>query len=185
MLDKAIPDAAVLRQLLRYEPETGKLFWLPRPREMFKTKRAFSTWNAQNSGNEAFSRVAPMGYKMGAIFDKVQYAHRIIWVMHFGEVPKSHCLDHIDGDKLNNKISNMRLVTRQQNCFNSAAKKSGTGKKGVCLCKRTMKWTARIQVSGVVKNLGRFDSVEEAGDAYLAAAQEYHGQFAVHNRPNL
>lgn len=185
MLDKAIPDAAVLRQLLRYEPETWKLFWLPRPREMFKSENSFLTWNSRFSGKEAFTYVDHAGYKTGNILSVKNYAHRIIWTMENGGIPHGKHIDHINGDKTDNRMSNLRLATQAENNRNSCLRSDNKiGVKGVSWLSSRNKFVADICVNGARKRIGYFDTKEEAKAAYVFMAESLHGQFALHNRPN-
>jgi len=97
--------------------------------------------------------------------------------------------DHIDGDTLNNKKSNLRNVTKGQNAKNARKKKSAASKyKGVSYFKRDKdlvgKWIARIQVEGKTKRLGYFNSETAAAIAYNDAAKKYHKEYAVLNEVN-
>ena len=76
-------------------------------------------------------------------------------------------IDHIDGEKLNNRIENLRVVTCQQNSFNQRAK-------GYYWHKKAQKWQARIQIDGKNKHLGLFESEQEAHQAYLKSKEIYH-----------
>ena len=88
-------------------------------------------------------------------------------------------VDHIDGDGLNNLRQNLRIVTRNQNRFNSRVRVDNTsGYKGVSLNKRTGRWVAWIGYYGKHKNLGYFATPEMAAQAYDAAARELFGEFA-------
>jgi hypothetical protein len=177
----AKPDITpeLLRQLLRYEPETGKLFWLPRPLEMFKCERGWKIWNTRFSNSEAFTAAAAGRHKHGAIFKKLYYAHRIAWVIAFGDMPDGMCVDHINGDGFDNRLCNLRLATHSQNLMNVRGFSHNTsGHKGVCWDKSKQRW----QVTVGNKFIGRFRNLEEAAAAYLAAAEQYFGEFAYHNR---
>jgi len=76
-------------------------------------------------------------------------------------------IDHVDKDKSNNSIENLRIVTKQQNTFNTKAK-------GYTWCKKNKKWHAQIHLDGKNKNLGYFENEEEAREAYLTAKEIYH-----------
>ena len=76
-------------------------------------------------------------------------------------------IDHIDRDTSNNNMSNLRIVSTQQNSFNTNAK-------GYCWCKDSNKWRARIVINYKHIQLGRFDTEDEAHQAYLTAKQKYH-----------
>lgn len=93
--------------------------------------------------------------------------------------PPGFEIDHIDGDGLNNRRSNLRLATRSQNFQNSRIRSTNTsGYKGVHWDKHAHKWRARIVLDGYNKNLGLFDNREEAAAMYDVAAIEYFGEFA-------
>jgi hypothetical protein len=91
----------------------------------------------------------------------------------------SNEIDHIDGDSLNNNRSNLRAATRAQNSQNrSKQKNNASGIKGVSLDKRRSKWLAQIQSDGTHYYLGRFDTKEDAAEAYRKAANKLHKEFA-------
>lgn len=101
-------------------------------------------------------------------------AHRVIWEMLKGPIPEGLVVDHIDGNKGNNRISNLRLATPMQNAANS--KGFGACPKGVK--KHKDKFQARIGYKGKRYHLGSFATPEEAKSAYDAKAKELHGEFA-------
>jgi hypothetical protein len=104
--------------------------------------------------------------------------HRLIL-----NAPSDLKVDHKDGDGLNNRRSNIRLVTDAQNCFNRTLRRDNqSGFKGVSFHARTGKWNTRIQRNGRQQSLGLFDSPEDAARAYDSAALELFGEFA---RPNF
>lgn len=91
-------------------------------------------------------------------------------------------IDHVNGNKLDNRRANLRVATLAQNGHNRGKNPNGTsGFKGVSFCKQTGRWTAKILANGRTRWLGRHDTAEEAARAYDIAAQELHGEFA---RPN-
>ena len=95
--------------------------------------------------------------------------HRVI----MGE-PEGMLIDHIDGNRLNNSRSNLRVCTNQQNgCNRGKTVKNTSGFKGVCWHKRDEKWRATINN----KHIGCFKTAEKAYEAYCEAAQELHGEF--------
>ena len=88
-----------------------------------------------------------------------------------------HC-DHIDGDGLNNRRSNLRVATRAQNNINRRIRSTNrSGIKGVSLDRRSGKWVAQIGLNGKNFRLGKFDTKEEAADAYAKASAEMHKEF--------
>jgi hypothetical protein len=94
-------------------------------------------------------------------------AHRLAWLLHYGTLP-NNSIDHIDGDRSNNKINNLRDVTHQQNTFNQ------TTAKGYCWHKKNNKFQAQISINKKTKFLGLFQTEQEARNAYLKAKETYH-----------
>ena len=114
-----------------------------------------------------------VGYRKIKIKSVRYYAHRLVWLYHFGKWPSDQ-IDHIDGDKLNNKIDNLRVVTNQENQKNAKLPSTNTsGVMGVCVHNQTQKWRAQIQDDGKNKFLGLFDNFEEAVAARQAAERKY------------
>jgi len=113
--------------------------------------------------------------------------HRAIWEYHHGSIPKGKQIDHINGNRLDNRLENLRLVTRHQNMFNACKKKyradtpPSSEYKGVSWDKSRDRWVTRI--TGIKTFIGRFDSEEEAARAYDAVARE-RGEYARLNFPN-
>lgn len=105
-------------------------------------------------------------------------AHRLVWLYEFGEWP-AHELDHINGNRSDNRIENLRDVLRTQNNKNRPThKNNAVGIKGVSFNKRSKRWVAQIQYNGSKKGLGYFDTAELASAAYQLAAHQYFGEFA-------
>lgn len=157
-----LPDAAVLRQILDYNPETGSLAWKPRPDD-----RRFTT---RYGGKEAFTSVEPKsGYRRGRIDSVTYLAHRIIWKIVTGVEPET--IDHIDGDRTNNKFANLRSVPFGVNSLNRCRRKDCPHEKpGVrTVAGKKKPWGARIGFGGKNYHLGTFATREEAVAAREAA----------------
>jgi hypothetical protein len=108
---------------------------------------------------------------------KEYYVHQIVYLMHYGYIPK--VIDHIDGNGLNNNISNLRACTQAQNCQNSKKRKdNSSGVKGVYWNTTRKKWIADFIFNGQRKILGQFDSLEIAKQVIEKARKKYHGEFA-------
>jgi hypothetical protein len=179
MASKALPSPEVLRQLLRYEPETGKLFWLNRAPALFNgtarrtPEHASSIWNTKNAGREAFTADDGDGYKTGAIFDKSFRAHRIVWAMHTGAWPTEQ-IDHINGIRTDNRIENLRHVSHDENCRNIKKPAHNTsGVLGVSWMKKEKKWKAAIGVDRKNRSLGAFLDLQEAATARKSAEAKF------------
>ncbi len=179
---KELPSLACLHGLLDYCPETGELRWKPRDESQFEGDykiRNCKIWNANHAGKLAGS--VNNGYISVRFNNKSYQTHRIIWKMHNGsDLPfTDYEIDHIDGNRMNNKIDNLRLATRSENGWNitKAGANSASGIRGVSWDKRRSKWESKIHVGGHKKFLGYFNSVSEAEEAYIAARFKYHGEF--------
>lgn len=108
-------------------------------------------------------------------------AHRLAWLIFYGELPDCH-IDHIDGNKENNAISNLRACSHNQNQHNQTKRKNNkSGYKGVSWMKNCSRWQAQICLNKKVRHLGTFKSAEDAARAYDAAARDIHGEFAKTN----
>ena len=90
MANKPLPDANLLRQLLRYDPVTGSLVWRERAREMFNSDARWKGWNKRCAGKEA-GVIDPIGYRKITLFGRQWLAHRLMWKMLTGEEPD--CID--------------------------------------------------------------------------------------------
>lgn len=109
--------------------------------------------------------------------------HRAIWAVVHGKCPDMH-IDHIDGDKLNNRIENLRICTHNQNQHNQGIRSSNkSGYKGVSWMKSAKKWQAQICCNSKVTHLGLYTNKIEAAKAYDEAAKKLHGDFAWLNFP--
>lgn len=116
------------------------------------------------------------GYLRVRLNGREYRGHRVIWELFNGPIPEGYVIDHIDGDTLNNNISNLRLTTIQQNMANS--RKLGTNALPKGVTKVGSRYRARISHLGVTHSIGTFDTAEEAGTAYSIKAIELNGEFA-------
>lgn len=116
------------------------------------------------------------GYLRISIRGRRYHCHTLAWLAVYNYLPKE--LDHINRDRSDNRIENLRVASRPQNCANRPARiDSGTGIKGVYLV-RTGKYVANITKDYVSHHLGTFDTVELAALARAAASKSMHGEFA-------
>lgn len=157
----------VLRELLSYDPETGKLAWLDRDAKWFKSDRDCKAWNARYAGREAFTAVVK-GYRTGWVLGKGHYAHRVILAMTSGQWPDT--TDHINGDKQDNRLVNLRSVSHAENMRNLPLTSANTsGYIGVWYVAKRNKWGAQIVRDGHNIFLGHYDNEREANIARRAA----------------
>lgn len=179
-----------LKRLLRYEPDTGKLFWLPRPIEYFRdgegrytAARAKAIFDTSFADKEALTSISSGGYPRGNLFGRGLMAHRAAYCLMNGFWP-THQVDHMNGVRTDNRWSNLREATNQQNQQNSRSARGSSSKYvGVSICKKSGRWIAYICPDGTLINLGRFDTEEEAGRARDKAARAFFGPYARLNFP--
>lgn len=177
MAKKPLPCTTVLRQLLRYEPDTGKLFWRERGVEWFSdgyrtAEGNCAGWNAKYQGKEAFTALSH-GYLHGALFRSNFPAHRVVWAIYHGTAPIGD-IDHINGVITDNRIVNLRDVTKSQNMRNQKRHSSNTsGHTGVTWNADRKKWQAQINVNHKGNYLGLFDDLADAIVARKAAERNF------------
>lgn len=163
---KSLPSIDYLRKRLRYEPETGKLFWLDYEGMPIQ-------WRARWVGKEAFTSTLSTGYRQGSIDDAMFLAHRVVWAIHHGEWPDDQ-IDHINGVTVDNRIVNLRVVSISENQRNASRRSDNTsGITGVRWHKAAGKWQAQITVNNRSKYLGLFNTLEEAAAARKEASAKY------------
>jgi hypothetical protein len=151
-----------LHAVLRYDAETGLLFWCERPASMFPNETHCKVWNSRFAGKEAFCSSNPKGYKMGGVFGRTRTAHRVVWAMIYGEWPNGQ-IDHINGNPADNRIENLRCVCATDNARNAKRRRDNTtGQTGVIWAKERKRWNAFIKNKGRRVHLGLYDRFEDA-----------------------
>lgn len=149
--------------MLDYDPTSGHFTW--------KIKR-----RGKNIGVPA-GYLEKTGYRRIRIYGKPYNAHRLAWLYTHGKWPQG-VIDHIDGNRDNNRINNLREATLTQNQYNRRVKcTSSTGRKGVSLARREGRYQSQITIGGVKKFIGYFDTIEEGVCAYNKAAIAAQGEF--------
>ena len=117
------------------------------------------------------------GYVRVKVNNRLHMAHRLVFLMMNGYLPKE--IDHIDGDRSNNKIENLRDVTKSENAQNRKMPINNTsGIKGVCWHKAVNKWYVQLQVNKKMKYFGIYDNLELAQLVAIEARDKYHGKYA-------
>ena len=111
-----------LAAAIQYTPETGEFHWKQRPVEHFRdggktASQRCAMWNGKFAGRPALTCKDPRGYRKGMLNQKMVWAHRVALALHLGEWPKGE-VDHINRDKTDNRLSNLRVVTHQENAMN-------------------------------------------------------------------
>ena len=170
-----LPTQEYLQECFDYDLLTGVLVWKTRPVTHFKDSRSCNSWNVRLAG-KTITYVDSTGYLHVGINNRDYRAHRLIWKLTQGSDPL--CIDHINGDRNDNRITNLREVTYQQNNYNSMVRKHNMlGIKGVSMTSNG-RYRARIRHNNTAQHLGTFDTKEEAHAAYCTAAHIYHGEYA-------
>lgn len=185
MTKRDLPSPDLLRQLLRYDPETGKFYWREREPEHLdslfdeRTRNLVwraNSWNRRYAGKEALRQVNAKGYRVGKLLEHYAAAHRVAWAIAYGEWPIDQ-IDHIDGDRSNNRISNLRIVDNSENQRNAKRPVNNTsGRIGVSYFKAGSKWAAYICVNRRHIHLGYFTDLAEA----IAAREVAEAQYGFH-----
>jgi hypothetical protein len=147
-----------LKRLVRYED--GKLYWL-------------ETGTGRKAG--AIGYVENHGYRRVKIEGIRYLVHRLVWLFFHGVMPEN-MIDHIDGNRDNNRVENLREVTNAENLQNQtkAMNTNLTGFLGVSFKPHFNKYIARIRKDGKLTHLGSFNTAEEAHQAYLIAKASLH-----------
>jgi hypothetical protein len=161
-------DLKTAMQILDYDIETGEVRWKSRIGTRSKIGAVVG------SSHEGYLRVK--------IFGRLYMLHRLVWLIHTGEWPKYE-IDHINGNRHDNRISNLRDVPKRINQQNQhkARSSSTTGLLGVSKCRHRDGFLAQIRVNRKTKSLGFFATKERAHEAYLAAKRELHSESDLAN----
>ena len=114
---------------------------------------------------------------------KTHFIHQLVACEWVPNTEDKRCVDHIDGDKLNNHKDNLRFATHTENSRNQKKTNKPTSSiyKGVSFHKPLQKWLAHIRATGKIQHLGYFTNEREAAEAYNAAAVQFHKEFAKLN----
>lgn len=159
------PAVEEVRSALDYDHETGLFLW--------KSREGYpKSWNTRRAGTAAGS-IGNRGYMVIRMNvdgnTQLFLSHRLAWVHFHGEWPDMD-IDHINGIPTDNRIQNLRLAEDYQNLRNRGAQSNNqSGYKGVCFELWTGRWRAQLRVKGKNINIGRFDTPEEAYEAYRSA----------------
>lgn len=157
-----------LKSLLSYDPDTGLFTWVH--------QKVGSGRGRIEPGSIAGRNVK--GYRSIKVDQRAHYAHRLAWFYVHGVWPVDQ-IDHINGDKSDNRICNLRPASNSENLRNIGAKRNcSSGIKGVDWVEKDQRWRARIRTPQGRIDLGYFREKDQAAAAYAKAAHELHGEFA-------
>jgi HNH endonuclease len=178
MAPKKMPPREYVRECLDYAPDTGVFHWRVRPLAHFFDEAARKKCNRRHAGRVAGAPRAN-GYTQIKIYGSFYLAHRLAWFMINGE-PMPDEIDHINGDRSDTRIANLRAATSSQNNFNRHdGKLPISGVRGI-FQNRWGIYEARIRLHGVHYHIGSFATLEEAAEARRDAAERLFGEFARH-----
>jgi hypothetical protein len=156
-----------LRELINYNPLTGEFIWQAQPTQSGKRGKYIKLGSV--AGNTS------LGYRRIRIDGELYLAHRLAWLYEHSTWPDGR-LDHINGDKDDNRMENLRVTTNRQNSQNirKPHADSASGFLGVTWSKHAKRWHAGIGFNDGRIGLGYFDTPEEAHAAYLEAKRKLH-----------
>lgn len=147
-------DQEIIKYWFKYDFVTGKLLWNRRTLN-------YKCYKGQEAGWVDYSCKA--AYRRVTVQNKAYRVHDLIWILHYGPIPKGYEIDHIDHNGLNNFLNNFRLITSFDNHRNrSMLKNNKSGVTGVHYRKDINKWRAKINVNRNTVNLGCFENESDA-----------------------
>lgn len=157
-----------LHNIVYYNEECGTLFWN-------------QDMNPRGKKDREVGYINSAGYRSTSIYGKRYLVHRLIYIYHHGDI-SNKCIDHIDHNKLNNKIENLRAVSHQQNLKNrKISSNNASGYHGVSKIASSDKWRAYIVVDNIQIRLGSYKNIEDAVNARKEAEVKYgfHGNHGI------
>lgn len=178
-----LTENELMTQIYQAKPSRGHVPSKEELDELFVYKDGMLFWrhgldNQVNAGDEA-GGVNTCGYVSVSIKDRKYPVHRLIWVMHENEPVEF--IDHINRDRRDNRIENLRAATNAENTRNAGIRKDNTsGVKGVSWRRQNRKWSGKVCFQGQQYHAGYFETKEECAKAVQELRNRLHGEFACH-----
>lgn len=164
--NRSRPSIEYIRSRLFYDGDTGLFRWR-------RSDKMPHPWNQKHVGKPAFRTRHSNGYLIGTIDNKKLYAHDVAWAMHHGFWHNDD-IDHRNGVRTDNRISNLRAATRSENMRNQSLRSDNTsGAVGVSWMPSASKWVSQINIDGQHIHLGLHQTLEAAIAARKAADAQY------------
>ena len=170
-------EICTILQMTCCDIETGEVWFVKAPpRECFTCDGGWRRFIANHAGRRAFNAPHCLGYRAGSLRNKKYLAHRIVWVHAHGDWPKGE-IDHVNGDKTDNRIKNLRDVSSSENKKNvRLISTNSSGHVGVYWTARERRWVAQIVHLGRNRCLGYYRTIEDA----IAARERAQVEFGYH-----
>jgi hypothetical protein len=163
---------AELMELLHYDQLTGVFRWKKSRSNGVKPGDVAGTVTKRQGYLRIFINLK--GYRKGYL------AHRLAWLYVYGSMPSDH-IDHINGNKADNRIENLRQASNTTNHWNEAIRSTNkSGHKGVFWHTQSKRWRASCRVGGKPEVLGQFERIEDAVEAVRKFRERHHGEYANH-----
>lgn len=154
-----------IKELFAYSPETGS----------FIRQKVLRKVHQRLVGKPSGHLNKALGYVTMHVLGKNRLAHRLAWIYVYGPIPAGSTIDHVNGDRADNRISNLRLATHEENLQNSKRRRdNSSGVKGVSFDRFRGQWMAYVSKT----KLGRFDTLFEAACARKSATLKAFGEFS-------
>lgn len=161
-------DVMVMGEYLMYQPESGNLIWIKKPAKKVVVGHV-----------AGFRKSGGSGYWMIKFMGRPYLAHRVCWAIHNGrDIPRGYEIDHVNGDKSDNRASNLRLALPHENKSNMECLRGVSGVRGVTWNKGKARWQAQISHKNKCIFLGYFEKLEDAKCARKEAEKAIHSDYA-------
>ena len=154
-----------------FEYRDGALYW-----------KAVTRSNKSSLAGQIAGSIHKTGYRHITWMNRIHKAHRLIFMLHHGYLPKE--IDHVNGDRADNRIQNLREVTRSQNQYNKSMQRNLSGHRGVSWHKKSNKWAVRVMKDERSHSFGYFDDLELAALVAEEARIKLFGGHAYESRPS-